>query len=263
MAQPGKEITRSTLQRALIGNALTKPVNVIVPAIVVVAGLVIGASWLVAVAAVVYVVLAAMTFFDEDEARAVGDRAYGRKRPGKGRAAIDPGRLAAPIAAQLSAALEAEARIRRAIDTADLPLEDLGTEVSGLLSELDKTAGRAQLVYDYLAAQNSNAVTARLGQLQDSGATDDLTKQTIAALTEQLDTQRKMKSQLERYYGEMEQTVAALNTIDAQIVQMSVASGDTADDEQQLTGRVRDLREQVNALTEGMGEAYAGGDTAK
>lgn len=259
---PSKEITRSTLQRALVANALSKPVNVVVPAIVVVAGLVIGATWLLAVALVVYVVLAAMTFFDEGEAKAVGDRAYGRKGLDKGRAAIDPGRLAAPIAAQLSAALEAETRIRRAIDTADLPLEDLGSEVSGLLSELDRTAGRAQLVYDYLAAQNARAVSARLSQLRESDARDESTGKTIAALTEQLDTQAQMKAQLGRYYGEMEQTVAALNTIDAQIVQMSVASGDTADDEQQLTSRVRDLREQVNALKEGMGEAYARGDAA-
>ena len=127
---------------------------------------------------------------------------------------------------------------------------------------MGRTAARAQLVYDYLAAQNARAVTARLAQLRDSGAKDESTQRTIAALTEQLDTQAKMKAQLEHYYGEMEQTVAALNTIDAQIVQMSVASGDTADDEQQLTGRVRDLREQVNALKEGMGEAYARGDAA-
>ena len=251
---PGKEITRSDLRRALAVNAATKPLNVAVPAGLVVAAILLGTPWLVAVALVVYTVLGLQTFFDSGEAERVGDRVYGRDRTAGGRQAIDPGRLAAPIATQLSAALEAETRIRRAIETSELPFTELVTEVTGLVSELDRTAGRAQLVYDYLAGQNPRAVRQRLGQLESAGA-DETVLRTVAALRDQLAAQQQMEGQLNRYYAEMEQTVAALGTIHAQVVQMTVASSDTG--EEQLAGRVRGLREQVNTLTEGISEAYA------
>jgi hypothetical protein len=253
---PRNEITRSDLRRALAVNALTKPLNIGVTAAVVVAAILVPTIWLAVVAALVYAVLATMTFFDSGEAERVGDRVYGRgKLPGgRGRRAIDPGRLAAPIATQLSAALEAETRIRRAISGSQLPFTELGEEVTGLIVELDRTAGRAQLVYDYLAGQNPRAVQERLDQLGPAGS-DPQVARTIQALRDQQAAQQQMESELDRYYAEMEQTVAALGTIEAQVVQMSVASSDTG--EEQLAGRVRDLRDQVNTLTEGMSEAYA------
>jgi hypothetical protein len=58
-------VTRSDLRRALMVNALSKPLNVAVPAGVLVAGLLLGTGWLVPVAVAVYVVLALLTFFDE------------------------------------------------------------------------------------------------------------------------------------------------------------------------------------------------------
>src|SRR3954471_19385326 len=95
-----KEVTRATLRRDLAVNAATKPVNVIVPAGVLVAGLLLGTAWLIPVAAVVYVVLAVMTFFDEREAGRVGERAYG-KGPDPARPRLDAGSLAGPIRAQV------------------------------------------------------------------------------------------------------------------------------------------------------------------
>src|SRR3954454_3052349 len=95
----GKEVTRSALQRSLVVNALTKPLTVVVAAAVAVAGIVFGAIWLVGVAVVVYLVLAALTFFDADEAEKVGKRMYGgaakHVAPAK---QADLSRLAPPIA---------------------------------------------------------------------------------------------------------------------------------------------------------------------
>jgi hypothetical protein len=53
----GTEITRADLRRRLALNALSKPINVVVPAGVAVAAVVIGAWWLWIVAAVVYAVI--------------------------------------------------------------------------------------------------------------------------------------------------------------------------------------------------------------
>jgi hypothetical protein len=99
-------VTREHLQRTLVVNAATKPVNVAVPAAVVVAGILVGAPWLLAIAVVVYAALALMTFFDEDEARRVGERASGRTGA-PAAPQLDARSLAPPIRAQLEAARQA------------------------------------------------------------------------------------------------------------------------------------------------------------
>jgi hypothetical protein len=250
----GKEITRTDLRRALAVNALTKPVNVLVPAAVAVAAVIIDAWWLWVVAVVVFAVLCAQTFFDEDEAERVGERTYAGDLPA-GRP-VDSRKLAPPIRAQLDAALSEQKRIRDAIDAAALPFADLGVEVTALVREMERTAARAQLVYEYLAGLHPDRIEARMRELraaQGSGP-DDPARTTADALEEQLAAYRDMRRQVERYFAEMEQTVAALSTIHAQIVRMGVTAD--AGGEEELTGRVRDLRGKVTALTEGIGEAY-------
>ena len=83
-------MTRKELSRALAVNAITKPVNVVAPAGVLVAGLLLGVVWLVPVAIVCWLALVAVTFFDEREARAAGDghgRAGARLHHGRRRCA--------------------------------------------------------------------------------------------------------------------------------------------------------------------------------
>ena len=252
-----EEITRRDLRRALVLNALTKPVNVVVAAVVVVAGVAVGAAWLLVVALAAYATLATLTFFDEAEARRVGDRAYGRRRVEAGPRRPNPEKLAAPIASQYSAALEEETRIHRAIAKAELPFSELDTEVTSLVEAMGRTAQRAQSVFDYLASQDPRRVSARIGELERAGD-DPVIGRTVAALREQLSAQHAMQGQLNRFYAEMEQTVASLSTIHAEVVRMGLAS--EAADQDELAGQVRDLRAQVDALSQGMHEAYARGE---
>jgi hypothetical protein len=253
----GAEITRAHLRRALVVNALTKPVNLAVPTVIVAAALVLGTWWLVAVAAVVYVALAGVTFLNEDEARQVGERVYGQRLE-TGARRVDPGRLAAPIAAPLSAALDEEARFRRTVVQARLPFDELRGEVSELVEAIGHTAQRAQLVHDYLMGQRPDRVRQRVDELRRSGGADPAAQRTIAALSEQLEAQAAMARHLERFHAEMEQTVASLSTIHARVVQVAVASDDAA--EHELAVQVRNLREQVDALSDGINEAYARGE---
>jgi hypothetical protein len=205
---------------------------------------------------VVYAVLSAQTFFDGDEAQRVGERVYARAGlPGVKH--VDPRKLAAPIGAQLAAALQEQRRIRAAIAAAELPFEDLGSEVVALVGEMERTASRAQLVHDYVSGIDARRVQARMEQLRAAAGTapDDPARTTADALDEQLTAHRDMRRQLNRYYAEMEQTVAALSTIHAQVVRMGVTAD--AAGEAELAGSVRELRGKVNALTEGISEAYA------
>jgi hypothetical protein len=248
-----KSVTRSELQRSLVVNALTKPLNVLVPAAVVVAGIVLGALWLVAVAVVVYAVLAALTFFDGREAERVGKRVYGTaaKRVAPPRQA-DLAKLAPPIAQQLGTARAEEARIHTAVADADLPFEEVTTETDALVQAMESIAVRAQRVYDYLASHDPRPVQARLAQLEAAGSEGDLAR----ALREQLAAYEKLSAQLQRFYEEMEHITASLSTVGAQVVSMSAAS-DGESGQRELAGQVRDLRDQVNALSDGMREAYA------
>jgi hypothetical protein len=250
----GKEVTRSRLQRSLVVNALTKPITVIVAAAVAVAGLVLGAVWLVGVAVLVYLVLAALTFFDADEAERVGKRLYGDAR--KSVAApkqADLSRLAPPIAQQLASARAEEARIRTSVEDADLPFAEVTSEVDSLVSAMESIAIRAQRVYDYLAAHDPRPVQARLDQITAAGSEGgELGK----ALREQLAAYGKLNAQLQRFYEEMEHITASLSTVGAQVVSMS-AAGEGETGQRELAGQVRDLRDQVDALSDGMREAYA------
>jgi hypothetical protein len=242
----GKEVTRSALQRSLLVNAMTKPLNVLVPAVVVVAGIALGAFWLIAVAVVVYAVLAALTFFDGSEAERVGKRVYGTASkhvpPPK---QADLSRLAPPIAQQLGAARAEEARIRTAVSDADLPFQDITTETDALVQAMESIAIRAERVYDYLASHDPRPVQARLSQLESEGSAGDLAK----ALREQLAAYEKLSTQLQRFYEEMEHITASLSTVGA--------ASDGESGQRELASQVRDLRDQVNALSDGMREAYA------
>jgi hypothetical protein len=247
----GKEITRSQLQRTLVVNALTKPVNVVVAAVVAVAGIALGALWLVGVAVVVYAVLAALTFFDEGEAEKVGKRLYGGAKAPLPKQA-DLSRMAPPIAQQLGAARAEEARISAAVEEADLPFAEVTGEVDALVAAMEGIAIRAERVYDYLAAHDPRPVQARLSQLEGAGAESELAK----ALREQLAAYEKLSAQLQRFYDEMEHITASLSTVGAQVVSMSAAGGGESG-QRELAGQVRDLRDQVDALSDGMSEAYA------
>jgi hypothetical protein len=248
-----KPVTRSQLQRSLVGNALTKPVNVLVPAAVAVAGIVLGAVWLIGIAVVVYAVLALLTFFDADEAEKVGKRVYGTAAKGVAPPKqADLSRLAPPIAQQLGSARAEEARIRTAVTDADLPFDEVTSETDALVQAMESIATRAQRVYDYLASHDPRPVQTRLQQLQGSGTENEL----AAALREQLAAYDKLSAQLQRFYDEMEHITASLATVGAQVVSMSAAGGGERD-QRELAGQVRDLREQVNALSDGMREAYA------
>ncbi|WP_354698644.1 hypothetical protein DSM112329_04332 [Paraconexibacter sp. AEG42_29] len=235
--------TRSELQRALAVNALTKPVTVGVGAAVAVAAIVLGATWLLVIALVAYAALAALTFFDEKEAEAVGDRAYARGHGGTTRAGLDPAKLAPEIRAQLDAARAEQSGIVRTITESDLSFADVREEVAQLVAALEGAAGRSQRLYGYLVTQDRRALRDRIEQLARIGD-----EATVAALRAQDAELGRLDAMLRGAYGEMEQVNASLRTVHARLVGLAVSS--QASGEAELVGDVRELRERVDVLTE-------------
>jgi hypothetical protein len=245
----GDLVTRSDLRRALMVNAMTKPVNVAVPAGVLVAGLLLGTGWLIPVALAVYAVLSLLTFFDEKEAERVGQRVYGVAR---GQAPhVDVRQMAAPIASQVRAARACAQRIDETITRSDMSFSEVGGEVQSLVGAIEAIAQRADRVYQYLATQDVAGLDRRLVQLQAQGGASG---PVWNALQEQRAALSELQVALDRFYAQIEHMNASLNTVNAQLVRMSVATADA--DEGRLADHVRGMRDQVDALSAGMKEAY-------
>jgi hypothetical protein len=251
MAESGRPYSRSEFNRALLANALTQPFNVVLLALVLIAGLVLNAFLpVLAVGIVVYGIAAARTYFDEDEANKVLAQERGRRREALDAGRLDPRELAEPIAGLLTAAHQREARIRDAIDRAELPYEEVSAEVDRFIRAMEDGARRAQLLYEALAETSPASVEQRLAQVRADPTKAELT----AALESQLVVLRRMEIQLQRFYDEMERVLVELDTVRGNLVSVS-ASSERANQER-LAGDVRALREEVGAVAAGMSEAY-------
>jgi len=247
--------TRSELNRLLIGNALTKTFpNVVVPVIVAAGGLLVGLGIIaVAIALVTWVALSAITYFDGDEAERVSKERRDRRRRAfeKANPHVHPEQLAPPVGARLQAVIDQQGRIAAAIDRADLPFAEVSDEVDTFVRAAEKTASRAQLLYEYLADQNPQQVEQRLKQVKGD---PDPSKQALCeALEQQLKALQRAQQQLDRFYTEMERIDVELGNVRGELLTVSAAS--EAAGQERLAGEVRDLREQMGAVSAGMSEA--------
>ena len=251
MAEPRRPYSRSQYNRALILNALTQPFNIVLLAAVLIAGLLLNAFLpVLAVGLVVYGVAAARTYFDSDEANKVLEREKGRRRKALDAGRLDTGALSEPISRLLTAARQREARIRDAIDRAELPYEEVSSEVDRFIRAMEDGARRAQLLYEALAETPPAGVEQRLAQVSGDPSKTELS----AALENQLTVLRRMEAQLQRFYDEMERVLVELDTVRGNLVSVSASS--EAANQERLAGEVRSLREEVGAVAAGMSEAY-------
>src|SRR6266480_7034006 len=101
--------SRGEFNRALVANALLSPFNVILLALMLVAGLLLNVFvFVLPVALVVYGIAAARTYFDEDEANKVLERQKSRRRKAVERGRLNPAALAPPVRGLLEGALQRE-----------------------------------------------------------------------------------------------------------------------------------------------------------
>jgi hypothetical protein len=252
-----KPPTRGDLNRLLMGNALTKPVpNILVPAVVALGGLALGLGGIALIIAVVaWLALSAITYFDADEAQRVGEEQRAKRRAAfeKTHPRVLPSALAPPIAQRLQAVINEQGRISQAIDRAELPFDEVSGEVDVFVRAAEKTASRAQLLYEYLSDHDPRAVERRLAELQSA---EDPSKRALREAVEaQASALRRGSEQLDRFYTEMERIAVELGNVRAELLAVSAASESAG--QQRLAADVRDLREQMGAVSAGMSEALS------
>jgi chromosome segregation ATPase len=245
---------RGRYNRALIANALLDPFNILLLAVMLIAAILVT-TWVLPVAAVVYLAGAARTYFDEDAANKVleRERAEHRKRLEAGRVSSKPEDFAPPIRQLIEQARTREARIRDAIARAELPYDEVADEIDRFVAAMESTATRAQLLWEALSDTPPERVEARIAQLRGDPAEAEL----VEALTTQLTTLQRMEKQLARFFSEMERILVELDTVRSQLVSVS-ASTESAQ-QTELAADVRALRERVGASAEGMAAAFETG----
>jgi hypothetical protein len=238
-------------------NAATKPLNVTAGAAIAIAGIVLGVGWLVLVGAAVYVALTVASVFDGRETAQLSKRIYGADDKPLPRADISE--LAPEIAGPLGEARKEEDAIRAAVAAAQLPFGDVSAEIDGLMRDIERIAGRAQQLVDYLGDQHDGELEAKLKRFERptaDPATADALHQAAEAVREQIKANAALETQRDRFLAELEHLVASLGVVRAQLVRMSIA--EEGEVQQQVTGELRDLRGRMGALAQGMQEAFAG-----
>jgi hypothetical protein len=242
---------------ALAANAAAKPFNIGVLVATMAAAVAVGGTIGVAlaVALLVYAAACIRTFFDEEEADRVLARVRDdrRKRLTSGTPRLGLDELAPPIREHVRAARRREATIREAIERSELPYEEVSVEVDGFVRAMERTAARAQTLYEALADNPPEHVEARLAQVRAEPGRDAL----VEALEHQARMQRRMEVQLGRFFDEMERMTVELDTIRGSLVSLSAAEGAGA--QERLAGDVRSLRERMGTVADGMAEAYESG----
>lgn len=246
-------VTRRVLARELAVNAATKPLNVAVPAAVVVAGLLLNTLWLLPVALASFAAMIVATFFDENEATRVGKQTYDRAR-GPTPPRLDAWLFAPPIADKLALARAEERRIRDAIEAAPVGFDDLTPEIARLMEGLDKLAGRAQQIYVFLRDQDARSVGERLDRVRAAESSDPNLAAAASALEEQLAVADELRRQLSQYDAQMEHIAASLGAIRGQLVRASVSQQSLAHDD--VTAQIRNLQAEVSVTADVLRDAY-------
>jgi hypothetical protein len=158
--------------------------------------------------------------------------------------------LAEPIARLVREARAREDRILEVIRHGEPVDDEIAAEVGGFMLAIDRTAGRAQLLYDALQDSPPLQVVGRLAEVRDDPACRELAD----ALETQLGALRLMEQQINRFYRELERMLVELDTVRSHLVSMT-ASAESAV-QQRVAMDVRELRERMGAVADGMRVAY-------
>jgi hypothetical protein len=254
MSQTPQPYSRQEFAGALAANAAANKFNLAILVGLMGAGVLVGGPVIVTllVALAVYAMACARTFLDSDEADKVLKRVRSERKQAveAGAKRVDLTALSRDIAAPLQLAREREARIREAIERAELPYTEVSAEVDGFVRYMENSAQRAQLLYEVL---RDNPVSGIRERLRDCGS-DPSKRQLVEALTQQLAVAERCESQLQRYFDEMERMVVEMDTIRGQLVSVSASSD--ASNQERLAAEVRGLREEMGSLAQGMSEAF-------
>lgn len=243
--------------RVSIMTATTRPMNLLILFVAIVAGLVI-AIWLLPVGLLVYAALVALTWLDPQAAQAE----QSRPRP------IRPPRNT-PFQPQLDAIARVHAQIAQSVSSVDGPLrvslERVTGQVDSIVEEAYALATKGQTVVSYLQQTNLGEINAQVVRLDNQIKTtsDSMLRQqyqeTRNAVAERLKNAKALGTYHQRIVAQLENICANLDNVLAETVRLRAApSVDTTLNTESVSARLADVRADMDALGHMLDSALTG-----
>jgi chromosome segregation ATPase len=181
------------------------------------------------------------------------ERAKRRNTIDRRGAAMGVGELSPGIRPLIVRAYETRDRIHEAIERADLPYTEVADEVDQLVATMEQTAKRAQLLEEGLRAAPPADVERRLEDVRRRA--HPAQQELVTALEYQLSVQRRMEKQLERFHDQMDRMLVELDTVRGNLI--SASASQEAYQQQRVAAGVRELRDEMGVVADGVAAAYA------
>jgi hypothetical protein len=234
-------------RKALVGRALRDPFALVVLAVVLVAGLMMGAILpVVPVALVLYAASVTLAYRDKDRQQGVTATAASAAAP-------PPPRAASSIDAMIEQALEKQALVLEDLDKTEGMPAEVARELDALEGTVRRTAEQARVVEGDLKDLAAGAAAQRHELLE---ATQDSSNERLrVALQRRLDVQGKLEDQMRRYFTEMQEVLAELDSMRADLTTPHEEEG--AAHAERLAAEVRDLRKELGDVGDDLAEGEA------
>jgi hypothetical protein len=242
--------SRDEQVRSAVLGAATKPLNILVPVILVVLAILIQ-PWLALAAIPVYAALVLTTLRDPTEV----DRILGR---GPSAAQVGPSQrdvrqtvegLPADLQLPLRSALEQQRAILDLVPTMPEGMADpkLAEDLPRLLADMLKAATGARDIDAYLQSQDATALRAQAAEAEREGRAD-----VAGTLRENLEVIAHLQKTRDALADRLSSMASSLSIIRGRLVQAKITAQPV-----DVTGDISELRDRARTLAEGVQEAFA------
>jgi hypothetical protein len=239
--------------RAALVGAATKPLNLLVPAVLIAVAIIVQ-PWLVLAAPPVYAALVITTLRDPQQVDRLLGRSAGRAALGAGDAARAAERqiplLPSDLRAPLLSALEHQQAILELLPTLPAGMADasLTEDLPRVVADMLRAAASARDIDAYLDTQDPRALERRIASARADGRAD-----VAATLQENLDVVGNLGRTRAALSDRLASMASSLSIVHGRLVQAK-ASAQPVD----VTDDVTELRDRARTLAEGVQEAFAG-----
>jgi len=243
--------------RVPIMTAATRPINILILAVALAAGVLI-AMWLLPVGLLAYVALVALTWSDSALAQRLSAQARVIRAP-RGTA----------FQQQLDGIARAQAQITQSVAAANGPLQAalarVTAQVDGIVQEAYGLALKGQTIVNYLQQLNQNDLNTQLVRLdgQIKTASDPMLRQqyqeTRDAVAERISHAQALTTYGERIRAQLDNICAQLDNVLAETIRLRAApTVDTSISADNVSQRLADVRADMDALGHVLDSALTG-----
>jgi archaellum component FlaC len=240
MANELSKVERDELARQAAG----RPVTYVAPAAV----LLVGAFAGLLLPAIVLAIVAFFVSMGVQVDRASKKRAGGGTQP---RARRNQPHYAPEIQSEIDKAHATQRAIDQAIAEADHPFEEIQEDVKMIVSAMETSAKRAQMIHDTLhdqsqAGHDERAIVAQIEKLKPRFGEKEV-RELVNDLEAQRESHVKLRESLERFKINMARLNASLGLMRTRLIEMSAAEEATLQAE--LAAQAREIRDRTERFT--------------